>query len=62
MYVLACILSALVNYVRMVVLELHFNSLLQLCSPESLELGRDVDCKIVVVVAAEVSGLLRKCC
>ena len=61
MYVLACILLALVNYVRMVVLELHFNSLLQLCSPESLELGRDVDCKIVVA-AAEVSGLLRKCC
>ena len=62
MYVLACILLALVNYVRMVVLELHFNSLLQLCSPESLELGRDVDCKIVVAVAAEVSRLLRKCC
>ena len=62
MYVLACIPLALVNYVRMVVLELHFNSLLQLCSPESLELGRDVDCKIVVAVAAEVSGLLRKCC
>ena len=37
-------------------LELHFNSLLQLCSPESLELGRDVDFKIVVAVAAEVSG------
>ena len=37
-------------------LELHFNSLLQLCSPESLELGRDVDCKIVVAVAAQVSG------
>ena len=62
MYVLACIILALVNYVRMVVLDLHFNSLLQLCPPESLELGRDVDCKIVVAVAAEVSGLLRKCC
>ena len=43
-------------------LELHFNSLLQLCSAESLELGRDVDFKIVVAVAAEFSGLLRTCC
>ena len=54
------------NCVRMVMLELHLNSLLQLRSPESLEFGRDVDCKnqckIVVAVAAEVSDLLRKCC
>ena len=52
---------ALANHVMMVVLELHFNFLLQLCSPESLELGRDVDCKIVVAIAVEVSGLLPKC-